>query len=199
MDSSENLSTDVRPAAQTLNARTVPRLGVDRSGRPERIMHALDGLLEPADATSVGEISAQLWTACRTLLEVAEAEPDFILGLEAGGIVPAVGLAIASGLPYKIAYKLRLALPGTIQFIEPHSARREMYAYGIESGQRILIVDDEITTGRTIANLVRILRQAGAEPLGAACLIEDTSCGGRERLSELGMSLASLTTLPCLG
>jgi adenine phosphoribosyltransferase len=180
---------------EVLNATTVPRLGTDRRGRNDRIIHSLDGLLNPASPTAVAEIADLLWKACREGLGISTANCDYILGLEAGGMIPAVALAAASGLHFKIAWKIQLALPGAVQFIEPHSARRDMYAYAIAPGQRILLVDDEITTGRTLANLVCVLREADAEPIGAACLIEDPRHNGRELLADLGVPLVSLMIL----
>lgn len=73
--------------------------------------------------------------------------------------------------------------------------RTDVFAYGIAPGQRIVIVDDEITTGRTLADLTRRLREAGAVPLAAACLVEDTTRGARALLDELELPLVSLTTI----
>lgn len=73
--------------------------------------------------------------------------------------------------------------------------RTDVFAYGIAPGQRIVIVDDEITTGRTLADLTRRLREAGAVPLAATCLVEDTTRGARALLDELELPLVSLTTI----
>ncbi len=73
--------------------------------------------------------------------------------------------------------------------------RTDVFAYGIAPGQRIILVDDEITTGRTLADLTRRLREAGAVPLAAACLVEDTTRGARELLTALDLPLVSLTTI----
>ncbi|WP_073756775.1 phosphoribosyltransferase family protein [Streptomyces sp. CB03234] len=73
--------------------------------------------------------------------------------------------------------------------------RADVFAYGIVPGQRIVLVDDEITTGRTLADLTRRLREAGTVPLAAACLVEDTTRGGRALLADLGVPLVSLTTI----
>ncbi|MFC9266414.1 phosphoribosyltransferase [Streptomyces zhihengii] len=107
---------------------------------------------------------------------------DFLLGLDAGGILPTVSLASAARLPYKIAWKLHLPLDGAVRFSEPHAMRTDVFAYGIAPGQRIVIVDDEITTGRTLTDLTRRLREAGAVPLAAACLVEDTTREARDLL-----------------
>lgn len=176
-------------------ARKVARLGTDGARRPDRIVHALDGLCEPVDAENVARIALQLWQACCEQLDLSDGVPDFLLGLDAGGIAPALALAQTSGIPFKIAWKLHLELPGAIHFAEPHSSRPDMYAYAIDAGARVLIVDDEITTGRTLGGLIRALRQAGAAPVAAVCLIEDVQQGGRSVLEDLGVPLVSLIKL----
>jgi adenine/guanine phosphoribosyltransferase-like PRPP-binding protein len=120
---------------------------------------------------------------------------DFLLGLDAGGILPTVSLSWTAELPYKIAWKLHLPLDGAVRFTEPHAVRTDVFAYGIAPGQRIVLVDDEVTTGRTLADLTRRLREAGARPLAAACLVEDATQGGRELLASLDIPLVTLTAL----
>ncbi|TQF01939.1 phosphoribosyltransferase [Kitasatospora acidiphila] len=174
-------------------ARTVERLSVPETSRRERVIHSLDGLEQPvrmADLTSAGQ---ELWKKSNEEMELGPI--DYLLGLDAGGIIPTLALAQAAGLPYKIAWKLHLPLEGMVQFSEPHARRTDVYAYGITRGSRVLIVDDEITTGETLANLTQRLRGAGAIPLGAVCLVEDKRHAGRHRLAGLGLPLTSLHSI----
>lgn len=175
-------------------AKIVERRGVAAQQRAERIVHRLDGLEGPVTIDEVNDTAGQLWERCQAALDHLD-RIDFILGLDAGGIIPTLGLAAASGLPYKIAWKLDLPLPGAVCFTEPHAIRREVHAYHIEPGQRILVVDDEVTTGMTLVNLAAALRQAGADPIGAACLVEDARHQARERLASGGINLVSLMTI----
>ncbi|PJN32227.1 phosphoribosyltransferase [Streptomyces sp. CB02959] len=181
-------------SAPSFNARIVERLGVGPTSRRERVIHSLDGLESPVSPNALATAGADLWA--RVQRQVAGLGPvDFLLGLDAGGILPTVALAPAAQLPYKIAWKLRLPLDGAVRFSEPHAMRTDVYAYGIGAGQRIVLVDDEVTTGRTLANLSESLREAGALPLAAACLVEDTSRGARALLDGLGIPLVALATI----
>lgn len=183
----------------SFTARTVERRGVTEQQRAERIIHCLDGLEAPVTMDEVGTSGDQLWSRCQLTLDHLD-RVDFILGLDAGGIIPTLGMAMASGLPYKIAWKLDLPLRGAVRFTEPHAIRRDVHAYHIEPRQRILIVDDEVTTGMTLANLATALRSVGAEPIGAACLVEDVRHQARSRLAEADLDLVSLMTIggrPC--
>ncbi|MDX3025955.1 phosphoribosyltransferase domain-containing protein [Streptomyces acidiscabies] len=182
-------------AVPPLSARVVERLGIGATSRRERVVHSLDGLEDPVRPEALDATGQLLWKHVEEHLPSADHTADFLLGLDAGGIVPTLALAHASRMPYKIAWKLHLPLDGAVRFQEPHAMRTDVFAYNIAPGQRIVLVDDEITTGQTLAGLVRGLREAGAEPLAVACLVEDTTRGARALLDSLGLPLISLTTI----
>lgn len=182
-------------ATSPFSARIVERLSIGATSRRERVIHSLDGLEAPVRPEALAATGGLLWEHLHAQLPSAEHSVDFLLGLDAGGILPTTALATASQLPYKIAWKLHLPLDGAVRFREPHAMRTDVFAYGIAPGQRIILVDDEITTGQTLADLTRQLREAGAEPLAAACLVEDTTRGARALLAGLGLPLVSLTTI----
>ncbi|MCR8575722.1 phosphoribosyltransferase family protein [Streptomyces sp. Isolate_219] len=182
-------------AVPPFSARIVERLSVGATSRRERVIHSLDGLEEPVHPNALSATGASLWRRLQEQVPDGLGSMDFLLGLDAGGILPTVSLAGAAKLPYKIAWKLHLPLDGAVRFSEPHAMRTDVFAYGIAPGQRMVLVDDEITTGRTLADLTLRLREAGADPLAAACLVEDTKRGARERLTGLGLPLVSLTTI----
>ncbi|WP_018567172.1 phosphoribosyltransferase family protein [Streptomyces sp. PsTaAH-124] len=182
-------------AVPSFSARIVERLSVGATSRRERVIHSLDGLEDPVHPDALASTGADLWRLLQEQVPDGLGSVDFLLGLDAGGILPTVSLAGATHVPYKIAWKLHLPLDGAVRFSEPHAMRTDVFAYGITPGQRIVIVDDEITTGRTLADLTHRLREAGALPLAAACLVEDTTRGARDLLTDLGLPLVSLTTI----
>ncbi|MEU9760084.1 phosphoribosyltransferase [Streptomyces sp. NPDC047985] len=182
-------------AMPSFSARIVERLSVGATSRRERVIHSLDGLEDPVHPDALANTGADLWRLLQEQVPDELGSVDFLLGLDAGGILPTVSLAGAAHLPYKIAWKLHLPLDGAVRFSEPHAMRTDVFAYGIAPGQRIVIVDDEITTGRTLADLIRRLREASAVPLAATCLVEDTTRGARDLLTDLGLPLVSLTTI----
>ncbi|MEV6009170.1 phosphoribosyltransferase [Streptomyces sp. NPDC051976] len=182
-------------AVPPFSARIVERLGVGPHSRRERVIHSLDGLEDAVHPDALASAGTRLWERLVTAVPAALDTVDFLLGLDAGGILPTVALASAAGLPYKIAWKLHLPLDGAVRFSEPHAMRTDVFAYGIARGQRMILVDDEITTGRTLADLARRLREAGAQPVAAVCLVEDATQGGRALLARLGVPLVTLTVM----
>jgi adenine phosphoribosyltransferase len=72
--------------------------------RRERVIHTLDGLEAPVAPATLAAAGAELWDRLGRALPAIEDRTDFLLGLDAGGILPTVTLASASELPYKIAW-----------------------------------------------------------------------------------------------
>jgi len=77
-------------------------------------------------------------------------------------------------------------LPGaTIPYtydLEYGSDTVEVQADAIRPGQRVVVLDDLLATGGTLAAAIRLLRHVGAEVAAAACIIELAFLKGRDRL-----------------
>lgn len=174
-------------------ARRVRRLDVTPEMRDMRIIHELDGIDRQAEPAALVQAGGALWEAWRG--HPGYSTPDLLLGLDAGGIVPTIAVALASGLPYRLAWKLNLDLPDKHQFTEAHARRTSVFAYGNLTRTRVLLIDDEVTTGRTLGSLAAALRGAGAHVTGVACLVEDTSGRPRPLLESLGVPLCTLTQI----
>lgn len=185
--------TLTNPAAVTFAAQWVRRLGVPGHARQVRVIHDLDGIRHEVAPGLVTTIGGALWEAW--VDDRAFTAPDLLLGLDAGGILPTVAVALASGLPYRLAWKLDLDLPHKARFGEPHARRTDVYTYGDLAGRRVLIVDDEITTGHTLAGLIQVLRDGGARITGVVCLIEDTAGEARAVMDTLKVPLCTLTRI----
>jgi len=111
-----------------------------------------------------------------------ESGADVIAGVATGGIVWAVGLALALEAP---ATYVRLEAKG-------HGTSRRVEAD--VDGRGVLVVDDVATTGSSIAAAVEALRDAGAR-VEAALVVVDRLQGARERLESMGVRLYAGTTL----
>jgi xanthine phosphoribosyltransferase len=122
----------------------------------------------------------------------SDVEPTLILTAEVSGIIPAVmtGKAL-NNLPVLYARKhkpITMKEPVYIDGAPSHTKGGEVLLMVspefLHAGDRVLIVDDFLASGRTIDALARIVQNAGAELVGIATVVEKSFEGGRELLQE---------------
>ncbi len=68
----------------------------------------------------------------------------------------------------------------------------------LEKGQRVVVVEDLISTGGSVLEVVNVLREAGAEVLGIVSIFTYGMKKGRERLAAAGVRNISLTNFDCV-
>lgn len=111
--------------------------------------------------------------------------PHVLAGIESRGFLLAAPLALKLGCGFVMLRK-RGKLPGkTIGLdygLEYGTDRIEIQENAIAPGQRVVVLDDLLATGGTMAAGIALLRQIGAEVPAAAALIELTFLGGRQKL-----------------
>jgi orotate phosphoribosyltransferase len=118
----------------------------------------------------------------RLSARIAEVEPEatLIAGPELGAVALAAAASMASRLPFLIV-------------------RGEAKSYGtgnrlegaFEPGERVVLVEDVVTSGGAAADAVRAVRQAALECRTAICVI-DRDEGGVDSLARLGVRLHPL-------
>lgn len=112
-------------------------------------------------------------------------QPTLLAGIESRGFLLAAPLALKLGCGFVMLRKAG-KLPGkTVALdyaLEYGTDRIEIQADAVEPGQRVVIVDDLLATGGTMAAGIALLRKVGAEVPAAAALIELSFLNGRARL-----------------
>jgi adenine phosphoribosyltransferase len=112
-------------------------------------------------------------------------KPDLLAGIESRGFLVAAPLALALGCGF-IMLRKHGKLPGpTVPFsyeLEYGSDTIEIQKDAIKPGQRVVLLDDLLATGGTLAGSVQLLRKVGAEVVGASTIIELTFLKGRDKL-----------------
>ncbi len=112
-------------------------------------------------------------------------QPDLLAGVESRGFLLAAPLALKLGCGFVMLRK-RGKLPGRVighdYALEYGTDRLEIQADAVRPGQRVVVVDDLLATGGTLAASIALLQEVGAEVPGAACLIELKFLSGRGKL-----------------
>ena len=70
----------------------------------------------------------------------------------------------------------------------------EIHTDAIGQGERVLLVDDLIATGGTAVAAVQLLRQVGADVIGACFVIDLPDLGGSTKLRELDVDVRTLVS-----
>jgi adenine phosphoribosyltransferase len=129
-----------------------------------------------------------LATVTNALAAIAEGA-DLVAGIDARGFLLGAAVATKLGtgvLAVRKGGKLPPPVHSESYSLEYGTATLEVPADGIDlAGRKILIIDDVLATGGTIAATVRLLGKAGAVVTGAAVVLELSALGGRERLQPL--------------
>ncbi|MBU3995623.1 MAG: adenine phosphoribosyltransferase [Actinobacteria bacterium] len=111
---------------------------------------------------------------------------DVIAGIEARGFILASAAAIAAGtgvVPIRKAGKLPRPAASIDYALEYGTATIEMHA-DLAPGTRVLVIDDVLATGGTLAAALDMLQQLGYEVAGTAVLFEIAGLGGRETVGD---------------
>lgn len=160
----------------------------------------VDGFLnhqvDPSLTTEMGDSFAHRFAAAGVR------DVTRVLTAEVSGIAPAMATAAALNVPMVYARKHRpITMPDGFYLAEAPSHTKGgvvqlmVSPEFLESGDRVLIVDDFLATGKTIEALVRLVQQSGATLLGIGCVVEKVFEPGRSQLSQLGVPLISLARL----
>ena len=76
--------------------------------------------------------------------------------------------------------------------LEYGSDEVEIHTDSLEADQKVLIIDDLIATGGTACAAVQLVRQAGAEVVGASFVIDLPDLGGSEKLATMDVPVRTL-------
>ena len=124
----------------------------------------------------------------RLVAFAAPLEPDVVVGAEARGFLFGPTLARELGCSFAPVRK-QGRLPGAAwterYTLEYGEDALELAHHAVEPGMRALIHDDLLATGGTVAACVRLLRQAGATPVGVCVVAELQGLDGRAHLAGL--------------
>jgi adenine phosphoribosyltransferase len=114
---------------------------------------------------------------------------DLVAGIDSRGFLVAAAVAERLGtgvLAIRKGGKLPPPVHTESYDLEYGSATLEVPAEGVElRGRRVVVIDDVLATGGTIAAAARLLQRTGADVTAAAVVVELTALGGREALAPL--------------
>lgn len=109
--------------------------------------------------------------------KVRQYRPEVIIGPAMGGII--------------VAYEVARALKLSGIFAERKAGRMQLRRnFQIAPGERVVVVEDVVTTGRSVQEVIALIKQQRGELVAVAALIDRS--GGK---TDFGVPFASLLTL----
>ena len=161
----------------------------------------IDGILnhqmDPNLIRAMGEEIAQRF---------GQYNPTRILTAEVSGIAPALMAALALNVPIVYARKHKprtMYGPVFLETAPSHTKGGEtnlmVAAEYLPAGERVLIVDDFLASGKTLLALARMVREADCTLVGVVTVVEKLFEGGREKLeTQYGVPVDSLAAITYL-
>ena len=122
-----------------------------------RLDSVMDGIPVYTSRIKAGKLLAQSYPV----------DADLVVGVPDSGITAAIGYAEESGIPFGMAFYKNSYVGRT--FIKPTQSERESAVHmklnvlpEVVRGKRLVLIDDSIVRGTTMAGLIKMLKQAGA-------------------------------------
>ena len=118
--------------------------------------------------------------------KIGKRSVDVVVGMESRGFIFGAPIAYKLGVGFVPVRKLG-KLPADVVSVEYDleygSATLEMHKDAIKPGAKVLIVDDLLATGGTVAGTIQLVKQLKGEIVGLAFLIELVALKGRDKLA----------------
>lgn len=133
------------------------------------------------------EVRTDVETGLKELIEENYPEAEVLMGTSTAGIAHAAITAHLMGLPM-----------GYVRSGNKDHGRQNRIEGKLEKGQRVVVVEDLISTGGSVIDVVDALREAGAEVLGIVSIFTYGMQKGLDRLAAAEVKNISLTNLDVL-
>ena len=114
-------------------------------------------------------------------------QAEVLMGTSTAGIAHAAITAHLLGLPM-----------GYVRSGAKDHGRQNQIEGHLEAGQKVVVVEDLISTGGSVLEVVEVLRAAGAEVLGIVSIFTYGMKKGLERLAAAHVENTSLTNFDCI-
>ena len=128
------------------------------------------------------EVRCHVETALAETIRREYPDAEVLMGTSTAGIAHAAITGHIMGLPM-----------GYVRSGSKDHGRQNQIEGRLEKGQKVVVVEDLISTGGSVIEVVNVLREAGAEVLGVASIFTYGMQKGLDRLAAAGVKNVSLT------
>ena len=125
----------------------------------------------------------------------ANLDIDKIVAVEAMGIHLATALSLATDIPFVVIRKRQYGLPGEKEVYQKTGyGSSNLYVNDLHEGEKILLIDDVVSTGGTLVALIKTLEDMGLDLKSVVAIIDKGE--GKEIVKrETGIDVLSIVKL----
>ncbi len=157
---------------------------VFKRGEYNYFIHPITDGVPEIKADLLREVAAQI-------VRMTDLQVDKIVTVEAMGIPIGTALSLSSDIPLVIIRKRKYGLPGEIEVSQVTGySKSQLFVNGIAKGDRVIIVDDVISTGGTLLAVLKSLEIAGAIVKDIVIVIKRGD--GVQKLKSAGYSIKTM-------
>ena len=133
------------------------------------------------------EVRTQVESALCEVIRAHYPHLEELMGTSTAGIAHAAIVGHMMGLPM-----------GYVRSSGKDHGRQNQIEGRLEPGQKVVVIEDLISTGGSVLDVVSVLREAGAEVLGVASIFTYGMQKGLDRMREANVTNYSLSNLDAL-
>ena len=133
------------------------------------------------------EVRSDVENGLAALIREHYPDAEVLMGTSTAGIAHAAITAHLMGLPM-----------GYVRSGAKDHGRQNQIEGRLEKGQKVVVVEDLISTGGSVIEVVNVLREAGAEVLGIVSIFTYGMQKGLDRLAAADVTNHSLTDFDCI-
>lgn len=141
---------------------------VVKRGDYDYMVHPVTDGIPRVEAKLIAEIAD-------AMAQVGDFDCDYLMTVEALGIPLVTALSLKTGKPFNIVRKRMYGLPGEVSLTKATGySKSTLFINGVKAGDRVVIVDDVVSTGGTLWALVETLKKMQVKIVDILVVIEKT-------------------------
>lgn len=129
------------------------------------------------------------------IYDIMDLDVDYLVGAEAMAIPLIVPLSLMTGIPYNVVRKRKYGLPGEVSVRQTTGySEKELYINGLKRGDRVIVLDDVVSTGGTLRAIVKALKGMGVDVRDIIVVVNKTD-KLEELEKEIGQKVRTLVSV----
>lgn len=129
------------------------------------------------------------------IYDIMDLDVDYLVGAEAMAIPLIVPLSLMTGIPYNVVRKRKYGLPGEVSVRQTTGySEKELYINGLKRGDRVIVLDDVVSTGGTLRAIVKALKGIGVDVRDIIVVVNKTD-KLEELEKEIGQKVRTLVSV----